>query len=300
MSGDTVASRSTDDRANASVDSASGLPAREPSVGEQLQAVRESRGWSVDDIAGALKISHRQVAALEADDWARLPGKTIIRGFVRNYARLLNLDAESLMATLDRMQMPRAPELVMGAGTPVNISRDDKADRRDYVRVFSGLTILILALLAYFLFPQDLWQSTLAALKTATQPKDLAARKTVASAEGEAKTAEPVAPATAVPLEPQAVPLQSLLVSEPAPAAPAANASLKFSFSKPAWVEVRDRSGQTIFSQLSQAGSQREIEGQPPFSLVIGNASHVTLQYKGKPVDLSRRSKEDVARLTLE
>ena len=40
-------------------------------------------------------------------------------------------------------------------------------------------------------------------------------------------------------------------------------------------------------------------ESEPPFSLIIGNASHVTLSYQGKPVDLSNRSKGDVARITL-
>ena len=86
----------------------------------------------------------------------------------------------------------------------------------------------------------------------------------------------------------------------PAPSATAGNV-LKFNFFKASWVEVRDRSGQIIFSQLSPAGSQRDIEGQPPFALVIGNAQHVSLQYKGQPVELSsKRSKDDVARLSLE
>ena len=76
--------------------------------------------------------------------------------------------------------------------------------------------------------------------------------------------------------------------------------ALVFAFSQPSWVEVRDRSGQIVFSQLSEAGSRREVTGQPPFSLVVGNASHVTLQFRGKPVDFSKRSKEDVARLTLQ
>jgi len=75
---------------------------------------------------------------------------------------------------------------------------------------------------------------------------------------------------------------------------------LRFVFSKPSWVEVRDRTGQTIFSQLSPGGSERTVEGTPPFNVVIGNAVHVTLTYKGQNIDLSKRSKDDVARLTLE
>ena len=82
--------------------------------------------------------------------------------------------------------------------------------------------------------------------------------------------------------------------------ASSATKSLIFSFSEPSWVEVRDRTGQVVFSQLNQPGSRPEIPGEPPFALVIGNASHVTLHYKGEAVDLSKRSKDDVARLTLE
>ena len=61
-----------------------------------------------------------------------------------------------------------------------------------------------------------------------------------------------------------------------------------------------ERGGKIVFSQLNPAGSQREVVGQPPFSLIVGNAAHVTLQYKGKDVDLTKRSKDDVARLILE
>jgi len=83
-------------------------------------------------------------------------------------------------------------------------------------------------------------------------------------------------------------------------AATGTSGGLKLSFSQPSWVEIRDGSGQIIFSQLNPAGSQSDIRGQPPFALVIGNASNVTVQYKGKVVELTQRSQEDVARLTLE
>jgi cytoskeleton protein RodZ len=45
-------------------------------------------------VAQSLKLGPRQVAALENEDWQSLPGNTMIRGFVRNYARLLNIDVE--------------------------------------------------------------------------------------------------------------------------------------------------------------------------------------------------------------
>jgi cytoskeleton protein RodZ len=269
----------------------------ELSAGQQLQAARKAKGLSVDEIARALKISHRQVEALEADDWPSLPGKTIIRGFVRNYARLLNLNSDLLMSALDGMQMPIAPELEMAVGTPVNISHDGKADRRDYVRVLSGLIILALAVLAYFVVPQDMWKSTLSALRAATQSNEPAVDKGIEPVAVDTRAPDAGASTQATTSLPSFPPA---LEPVPTPLAPAASGTLKFSFAKPAWVEVRDRSGQIIFSQLSQADSQRDIEGQPPFTLVVGNAAHVALQYNGKSVDLSKRSKDDVARLTLE
>lgn len=280
-----------------------------PSVGQQLRAAREAKGLAAVDVARTLKLSLRQIEALEADDWDRLPCTTIIRGFVRNYARLLGLNSEQMMSELDRLRMPQAPELDLPAGTPVKISHETQADRRDYVRVFSGLTVLLLAVLAYFFFPPELWQSTLAALKSATQSRPLVEEK--------AKIAAPLAEELKSPQTPLVPPATTVLpdassppaapAPSPAPAAPEAPTSqapvgnvLKFSFAQPSWVEVRDRLGQIIFSQLSPGDSQREIEGQPPFTLVVGNAAHVTLLYKGKSVDLSKRSRDDVARLTVE
>lgn len=274
-------------------------------VGSQLRIAREARALTVDDVSRALKLSTRQIEALEADDWPNLPCKTIIRGFVRNYARLLGLDSEALMTSLDGLDLPKAPELEMTVGTPVSMPMEGQADRRDTVRVLAGLVVLALAVMAYFLFPQDMWQSTVQAFKAATQSSQ-PIENVVAPASDQTKAGEPVtqAPEVAVPVK-EAVVAPPVTVPEvlpepvPEPTVTSAPA-LQFSFAQPSWVEVRDRSGQIIFSQKNPAGIQREVVGTPPFSLVVGNAAHVTLHYKGKVVDLSKRSKDDVARVTVE
>ncbi|MBK8743953.1 RodZ domain-containing protein [Propionivibrio sp.] len=273
----------------------------EPSVGQQLRTAREAKGLTTDDVAKAIKLSLRQVKSLEADDWPNLPCNTIIRGFVRNYARLLGLDSDQLMGVLDRLTMPQPHELGIPTGPPVNLQKDGKADRRDYFRVFAGLFVLLLAVSAYFLVSQDVWDSALSAIKSATQspvavPAPVVAPGTV---ENKAPESGQAATTTAVPVQEST----SLPSAQPAPTAepsPSSDSGLHFGFTQPAWVEVRDRHGSVIFSQLCQANSQRDIEGSPPYTLVIGNSSHVTLKYQGKVVDLSMRSKDDVARLTLE
>ena len=281
----------------------------QPSVGQQLRAAREARGFSATEAARAIKLSLRQVEALEADDWSSLPCKTIIRGFVRNYARLLHLDPDPLMAALDGLQMPQSPELKMTVGTPVSMPQEGGVDRRDYARVLFGLIVLALAIAAYFFVPPALWHSALSAVKEAVISRSVPAEVAVSPPAVEAAASHEASSATETAVTPgnaeAAAPPIPTPISERGSApisAPLLSTSnvLKFSFAQPSWVEVRDRNGQVIFSQLSQAGSEREIQGEPPFSLVIGNSAHVTLLYRNKSVDLSKRSKDDVARLTLE
>jgi cytoskeleton protein RodZ len=69
-------------------------------AGALLRAAREVLGLSLDAVAQQLKLSVRQVRALEQGDYSALPGRTFVRGFVRNYARLLKLDPERVLDAL--------------------------------------------------------------------------------------------------------------------------------------------------------------------------------------------------------
>jgi cytoskeleton protein RodZ len=71
-------------------------------VGTALKAARERAGMSLGEVADRLKLSIRQLEAIEHDDFQQLPGATFVRGFVRNYARFLRLDPEPLMARLEQ------------------------------------------------------------------------------------------------------------------------------------------------------------------------------------------------------
>lgn len=315
-----------------------------PAVGEQLRAAREAKGMRAADVAQALKLSTRQVEALEAGDWSGLPGQTFIRGFVRNYARLLRLDPDALVHELDPRLMPELPRLDVSSSISAALPRTGGPQRRDFMVVLAGLLLVVLAVLAFFFVPPDFWQSRLAEWSAASARVDAPVAASPASASADAAPVESEAPAAPVqaseatapapaasapaaqpmlqpvsqPTPPQPAPqpaqppVQAAApaavqpappaqpASPPAAATPARAGGVQLTFSQPSWVEIRDRSGQIVFSQLNPAGSQRYVEGEPPFALVIGNATHVTVKYKGKPVELSQRSKDDVARLTLE
>jgi cytoskeleton protein RodZ len=75
-------------------------PAVAATAGAMLAAARIRAGLSIDAVAQQLKLGVRQVQALEDDNFAALPGRTFVRGFVRNYARLLKLDGDAVLAAL--------------------------------------------------------------------------------------------------------------------------------------------------------------------------------------------------------
>jgi len=272
-------------------------------VGQQLRAAREARNMSLAEAAQSLKLAPRQVEALEAEDWAALPGNTMIRGFVRNYARLLNIDSDLLMRGLDAAQLQQTLHLEISAGTSASLPQAGRrVERRDYLAALAGMLLLSLAVLAYFYVPADFWRDKIGGLlgRGASQaPVEAPAPPPVVAVPKAAATGESVT----VLATPHATLLSDMAAAPIRPAGGAAapaGGGLKLSFAQPAWVEVRDGRGQTIFAELGSAGSQREIDGQPPFSLVVGNATHVKLEYRGRAIELAPRSKDDVARLTVE
>ncbi|MEO7343264.1 MAG: helix-turn-helix transcriptional regulator, partial [Methylotenera sp.] len=68
-------------------------------LGEILLEARTAKKLTQKDVSNSLRISIKQITALETDDFALLPDAMITRGFIRNYARLLEIDAEPLLAS---------------------------------------------------------------------------------------------------------------------------------------------------------------------------------------------------------
>lgn len=290
------------------------------SVGQQLRAARQARGLALPDVAQTLKLGVRQIEALENGDWQGLPGQTFIRGFVRNYARLLQVDAGPLMQQLDSILEKPATTLAVPEGRLGSMPQTGGGiSRRDRMVVLAGAGFVAFASLVYFLLPNDLSslrESTQGMLdsfarKDAPEPVAPAAPEPVfppgatpqqimnPQAEPPAAVPEPVAPAAAAAPAPVSAAPQPAVQAEPkAPVAGAAQ--LRFVFDKESWVEVRDRDEKIIFSQRPGGGSERSVSGQGPLSLVIGYAPGVKLYWRGELIDLVPHTRGDVARLVLE
>lgn len=68
------------------------------SPGVLLRSRREAAGLSIEHVASQLYLLKSVVSSLEADCYDRIRGETYVRGYLRNYAKLVGLDSEELFA----------------------------------------------------------------------------------------------------------------------------------------------------------------------------------------------------------
>lgn len=295
-------------------------------LGQVLAAERERQGLSRVDIAQRLHMSAWQVEALEGGDYSRLPRGTFLRGFVRNYARALGLDPEVALDSLaSAVPAAPAPRIVV----PTQNIRFDPLGQRFASPWFraSGVAavafLLALAATYWWIFVRPAPPAaTTAARKeapapTARGPSESPTPQNLAVAPVSAP--EPVVPReapkeeTPPPEEPKAVPAEGAARRSVKPAdevrpivkvqetrAVRGERTLRLRFKGPSWVEIKERGGKVLLAKLNEAGSEAEVSGRPPFSVVVGNAPGVTMLYDDREFPLEPHTKVAVARFTLE
>lgn len=274
----------------------------EATVGSVLAAARAERGLAIAEVAQRLKFSPRQIEALEGDRYEALPGAPIVRGMVRSYAKLLGIDAAPLLDSIERTLV--AGEIEM---QPPDMSVPFPAERPSTSRVYVLLSMLIV-LAAAVVLAEWFIRSQGAAAPDEASPH---VAEPLASPDVSAPTApepEQSAPLPAPPAvdagegPPVASPARASSPSAARPLAPVSprRGRVEFTCERESWVEIRDGTGEVIFSALNAAGSRRVVQGAVPLTMVIGNASGVQLSFNNAPVDLAPHTRVDVARITLE
>lgn len=325
-------------------------PGRPVAPGALLREARERQGLSLADVARHLKLSQRQVDAIEKDNFAALPGPVFVRGFMRNYARLVALDAAVLVAAAEAtpgFPLPPASATSQTVSQPVvsstgNARRDGPRGKRAWWPVTALLIVAAIALM-YFRGHEPAVEPAPTEVSLGidspdadTRPESVgsSADSSLASPAIQSQTSTttsealpPAAPAPAVsgtstpnvPPAPAEVSTASSSIAQTSTSStrgdPTAagesfasasvgggsgSGEVRLNFARDAWVEVKDATGSIVFSQLNTAGSERIVRGQPPFQLVVGNASGVTVTYNAREVDLAPHTRTDVARITLE
>ena len=269
--------------------------------GERCRKAREAMGWTTAEAAKRMHLSQTYLLALEADDYERLPEATFVKGYLKNYARLLGLPADEVANTFQQMinedafdkplelpSMPRKPGLLA----------------RPLVWV---LLLVLIGVAAVIFWPEGSSEPEEADVAPMGQSSGEAEEQAVPLESDEAMTedadttmASADEPTDSVPEQDEAEVVEEAPTIDPALLAPNGQDRLVFNFSANCWLEVKDARGRVLRQGEQAAGAEMTVDGKAPFSLKIGNAAAISeLFLNGDVVTLPTDSPGRVVKLTL-
>ncbi|MCB1775187.1 MAG: helix-turn-helix domain-containing protein, partial [Gammaproteobacteria bacterium] len=89
-----------------------------PGPGERLRAARISMGYDLARIASELHLTKSVVEALELDDYSGIEARVFVRGYLRNYARIVGMPVDSILRQFDEKWPDESPHQTMVKPSP--------------------------------------------------------------------------------------------------------------------------------------------------------------------------------------
>jgi len=252
--------------------------------GALLAKRRKEFRLSVEDVSNRLKISPRQIAALESDDFAQLASMATVRGFIRSYCKLLELDPAPLIAMLSNEPNPAFDSMVVRRPLPAPGLRGRQSPpprRRSSSKwpslVMAAAVVVALVFIAFryewFSVPSVDYAKVIDALPPLTGGREASS--------------------------PEAGNEKADVLSSLGIGASSASA-LEIKAREDSWVEVTTVEGERrLISRLMKAGTTELVEVNEPVVLVIGNAAGVDASLRGQTLNLRAVARDNVAKLSL-
>jgi len=116
------------------------------SIGSRLSEAREAKGLQLEQAAEAMRLSPDVLEALEANRFDTLGAQVFVKGHLRQYAHLLDIDADAIIEGYDRQDHPSDGAMVGVLAEPIKL-RDDGQLR---VMVAAGVAVVLLLALFFW------------------------------------------------------------------------------------------------------------------------------------------------------
>jgi cytoskeleton protein RodZ len=257
--------------------------------GELLAARRHELRWTLEEVSQRLKLAPRQITALEANDFASLPGMASVRGFIRSYAKLLELDPVALLAMLSNEANPAIDPIILrrplpSRGFPGRRYAPPSVHRRGSRRL-SGLALLVMVFVGALAFAAYRHGLPTISVDVSGMSALLDSWKNLADSTTSESTDQPVsASADAAVAEQKSIDPTRLL---------------ELKLREDAWVEISALNGNKLVSRLMKAGTTERFDMSEPVVLVVGNANGVDASLRGQPLNLRAVARDNVSKLSL-
>lgn len=266
-------------------------------IGDTLRQAREKKRLSIKDVERGTSIRALYIEAIEKGDFQTLPGAVYAKGFVRNYANFLKLDAESCLRQYVEENNLEAPKPV----EEVQSSQEEGQRRVDATHLVSGedfrqrvensnsgskliLGVIVAAVViggSYFAFGFDEINSkpskpstqVASQTKPAAKPAEKPDAKPPAAKPAEQPAAKPAEQPAAKPATPAAKPADNKTQ--------ASGVEVSAIFTDRCWTKVV-ADGQTIYEGTAEKGKTMSWKGNETIAITAGNAGALELSHNGK------------------
>lgn len=291
-----------------------------------LRAAREAAGLHIAALAAALKVPVRKLEALEAGRYSELPDLIFARALASSACRQLKVDPAPILG-----QIPQSVVRELGASrhainAPFQPAHDpaplNPLSWLSRPALLAAIVLLLGALVIVFLPRMD------EPVQTATEganvvtpvepvatvepvlaqepvppgtPQPEGAAPADATPAAPASTLATPAPVSTAPTTPAVAPASATatagtVVPSVVPAAPAPGSLLSIAATGESWVEVVNGSGDVVIQRMLQAGDVVDFSSSPPYTVVLGRAEAAQVTVRGKPFDVTRYARNNVAR----
>jgi len=296
--------------------------------GDRLRIARESRDLLIEDVATRLKLDVGKIRALEQGNIDDFAAPVFAAGYLRAYARLLELAETEVLADFTELasvheQVIEPPLSVnngkMASGVSSQFSLSDRSSGNYLGK--AGLVSVFIVGLVYFLWPlTDGEQTDVVSSHTSFPLTEQTVEIAVPSLEVvvEEKVDESQATETQSPVEKPIVekqvveternglvsleiPVESVVVPEVEPETLVAGqrSELILIFNSDSWAEVQDAQGQRLVYRLGKSGTRSVVKGVAPFMVQLGYVQGVDILYNGIAYDLSQYANRRSVRLRI-
>jgi len=280
------------------------------SFGKRFSTARGALNLSREDVAKELRLSVNIISALENEDYEQLTVPIYVTGYIRNYARLLKIPVEPLLAAYNQVQL-ESPTIVAAA-----MRKSKPSYSHLLIKIASTFIVLVLlaGLFSWFQsqnFEPSTWFSSqsepentgpLILLPELAEPDKLPPKSDITAEDKSPVVIEnipEVAPRPNIEPEPEPV-----MVVEAPPVAVekpinVAEKEIVLTLTTDSWVDLKDSSGKRLIYDLLRAGKVRRVSGLPPFRVYLGNAKGVKIEYNGELIDIEQHTRGNLARFRI-
>lgn len=257
--------------------------------GTRLRKAREGRGLSQEDVAARLHMSVTYVRAIESDDYERLPETAFIKGYMRNYARLVGVPADEVANLFQQMVDEERAHGGAEEASPT-LPQTSSGKGRHFMVVAAIALVLVVGW--WLSLPDEGVEAPVPAVELPALPAvddaPLLPLSAQAGPDNDTVTAEPDSTAQAAATEPPEPPVELHSLDE-----------LVVSFSADCWLEVLDASGEIVFSGQRNASRPLQLQGLGPFRITFGDGSAVaSLSFNGDSVTIPSVAPGNVVRVS--